>query len=183
MSWVDLLILGVVIASNNFAASLALGALDREKNSYKIIGVFGVSEFSIPFLGIWLGKTTSHLVEDYSSYFAAMLLAGIGIWSIISAFREAKIDRVMQRRLTSLTGIVLIALAISLDNLIVGFSLGINDVNPLNVASTIAIFSMIFTAIGLKVGAQTRRHWEKVASIVAGLLLIGLGLAEFWEFF
>lgn len=182
MSWVDLIILGVVIASNNFAASLSLGALGGEDHRYKIIGVFGVFEFSVPFLGMWLGKSTSYLLEEHSSWVAAVLLIAIGTWSIISAFRDGEMDDVLKRRVTSLAGIVLIALAISVDNLIVGFSLGIRDASPLAVASTIAICSMLFTAIGLKVGAQSRRHWETAAGVGAGLLLIALGLAGLWGF-
>ena len=43
----QLLIIGVVIGSNNFATSLALGALGQEDKHRRILIMFGVFEFSI----------------------------------------------------------------------------------------------------------------------------------------
>ena len=65
-----------------------------------------------------------------------------------------------------------------LDNVVEGFSLGIGGFNPLAVAITIASFSLLFTWIGMRLGRASRRHWERVAKIGAGLLLMGFGAAN-----
>lgn len=46
------------------------------------------------------------------------------------------------------------------------------------VATAIALFSMLFTWIGMNLGRTSRRHWERVAKISAGLLLVGFGAAN-----
>jgi putative Mn2+ efflux pump MntP len=39
------------------------------------------------------------------------------------------------------------------------------------------MFSTVFTFIGVTVGNDLRRHWERRTEIASGLLLIALGIA------
>ncbi len=66
---------------------------------------------------------------------------------------------------------------LSVDNLIVGFSLGLGDVEPLILAGTIAGFSMTFAWIGLKLGHLAKDNHRRSAVAATGILLIGLAIA------
>ncbi len=50
-----LIIPRVVICSNKFAVALTLGAMGQAPYRYRVMIVFGVFEFMIPLLGIYLG--------------------------------------------------------------------------------------------------------------------------------
>jgi putative Mn2+ efflux pump MntP len=73
--------------------------------------------------------------------------------------------------------LVALAVGLSVDNLAVGFSLGLGEVPPVLLATTIAAFSMAFTWVGLGLGNEMRRHWERRAEIAAGALLVALAVA------
>ena len=173
----DLLILGVVIGSNNFAVALALGALGQGKRRLQIVSVFGGFEFVIPLAGILIGGALAGSIGSQAALIGAVLLCILGFGSIIGALRGGGKDELLAKRVSSPGGLFFLAAVLSLDNLLVGFSLGLARAEPLLVAGTIAFFAVIFTWLGLAAGCESRRHWEKKAEFAAGGLLIILGLA------
>jgi len=177
VSLLNLLLLGIVVSANNLAISLALGALNRHKSTLQIVLVFGLFEFFLPLIGLWLGSITANLIASYASVTGAVLLILLGIATIIGGTRNNDQDKKLARHITSLKGLVLLAAGLSLDNLVVGFSLGLDKASPLLVAGTIAGFSMLFTFTGLKLGRFANRKWQKITKVGAGLLLALLGIA------
>jgi putative Mn2+ efflux pump MntP len=174
---VELLILGVVVGSNNFAAALTLGALGQEIRRLRVAAVFGAVEFVVPLIGLWIGAAAAELIGSQARWIAAALLIGVGLLAVISGLRRKGDDERFIRLATSWSGLVLLAAGLSLDNLVVGFSLGLARAAPLLVAGTIALFSFTFTWIGISAGSHSRRHWERWAELGSGLLLMALGTA------
>jgi putative Mn2+ efflux pump MntP len=179
----ELLVLGVVIGANNFAASLALGTLGQKVRRWRIIGVFGAFEFLIPLAGIWLGRHAASLVADRAGWLAPALLAGVGIWTVVAARRSSWKAERFARKATTWRGLATLAAVLSVDNLVVGFSLGLGGASPLLVAGTIALFAMAFAALGLRIGARARKRRERAAETAAGVLLIVLGVATWLGWF
>ncbi|MFO8237169.1 MAG: manganese efflux pump, partial [Prochlorococcaceae cyanobacterium] len=140
MTLIDLLILGIVIGANNLAVALALGAMGQVERRWRVLVVFGVFEFTMPLLGI-----------------------GLGLLTVVAGVRNRRQDEKLARSATSWRGLTVLAFGLSLDNVVVGFSLGLGGSNPLAVATTIAWFSVLFTWIGMGLGRTSRRHWERVA--------------------
>ena len=177
MSLPDLLILGVVIGSNNFAVALAFGALGQAKRRFRIVLVFVAFEFLTPLAGIMLGEAVAGAIGTHANAAGAVLLFILGLLTMISGFRGGDKDEALARRVSSWGGLFVLAAALSLDNLLIGFSLGLGKAEPLTVAAAIAVFAFIFTWLGLNIGRESRRYLEKIAEIGAGALLILLGLA------
>jgi manganese efflux pump family protein len=170
----SLVVLGLVIGANNLAVALALGALGQAHRAARIIAVFGVFEFVVPFLGMWLGAYAAQRLLDRSEWLGPLLLAAVGTWAVAAALRERIDAGKLAALVTSWRGVIVLALSLSVDNLLVGFSLGLQRISPLAVAATIAVFSMGFTWLGLRLGNVSRRRWELHAQWTAGALLIVL---------
>jgi len=178
MGIVRLLILGVVIGSNNLAAGLALGALGQADRARRIVAVFGLFEFCVPLAGLALGRAFSRWMERQAGWVSILLLLAVGLWMLWTSRRSGSRDERLARRATTWGGLALLSAGLSLDNLVVGFSLGLRAYDPWAIAATIAGFSMLFTWAGLRAGDAGRRRWEQWASALAGLLLIAVAGLE-----
>ena len=172
-----LIVLGVVIGANNLSAALALGALGQGHHRWRIVGVFAAFEFTVPLLGALLGQAVATAIADRVPWLGAVLLIGLGVLVLASVLRRGHPDGRLTHLATSWRGLIVLAAGLSADNLLVGFSLGLESIPPLALASTIVVFSSVFTFIGVTVGDDLRRHWEQRTEVIAGLLLIGLGIA------
>lgn len=181
MSPATLIILGFVIGSNNLAAALALGVLGQADRRWRVIGVFGAFEFVIPLVGMWLGRQVSAWIVGHAHWVGPALLAALGISSILAARRQRPVDEETADRATTWTGLICLAFGMSVDNLVVGFSLGLRDTRPLTVAATIAGFSMAFTWFGMIAGKKARHRWQRRAEAGSGLLLLALALATWMD--
>ncbi len=178
MTLIDFLILGVVIGSNNLAVALALGALGQITRRFHVMLVFGVFEFVMPLVGIGLGSTTARAIGLHTNVVGTVLLVALGLLTVISGVRNRSQDEKLAKHATRWRGLVFLALVLSVDNVVIGFSLGLGRADPLAVATTIACFSVLFTWIGMRLGHTSRRSWEQAAKIGAGVLLLGFGVAN-----
>ncbi len=174
---VRLLVLGLVIGSNNLAVALALGAQGQARHRVRIALVFGSFEFVVPLIGIWLGSAAARQIGVGAGWLGATLIVMLGAWAVFSGVRDNQEDEGLAELVTSWRGLLLLAAGLSVDNLVVGFSLGLGKASPLVVATTIAIFAVVFTLAGIQLGKISRRHWERQTKIASGLLLVGLGIA------
>lgn len=170
----ELLILGLIIGSNNLAIAMAIGVLGLGGRIRRIVGVFGFFEFLVPLVGFWMGQQAAEAIGLHSSWIAPLLLVLLAGWTMRSALKDRSDVILMARLTTSWPGLVTLSLIISLDNLVVGFSLGLKGADALRVALTISLFAMCFTWAGIRAGSVVRRHWGKYAEFGAGALLLGL---------
>ncbi len=176
--WPSLLVLGFVIGSNNLAVALSLGAQGQAERRVRIAFAFGVFEFVVPLVGIWLGGAAAQTIGTHASWVGASLIIVLGAWTVFSGATSHDGDKSMAELVTNWRGLVVLAAGLSLDNLVVGFSLGLGEASPLLVATTIAVFAVGFTLAGIQLGSASRRHWERTTKIASGLLLVGLGIAS-----
>lgn len=172
-----LIVLGIVIGANNLSAALALGALGHGRHRWRIVAVFAAFEFTVPLLGALVGQAVATTIADRVPWLGAVLLVGLGVLVLASVLRRGNPDGRLVHLATSWRGLIVLAAGLSVDNLVVGFSLGLESVPPLALAGTIVVFSSVFTFLGVTVGNDLRRHWERRTEIIAGLLLIALGIA------
>lgn len=178
--FVSLVILGIVIGSNNLAVALALGSLGQAARRFRVMLVFGLFEFFIPLLGIWLGGSLARSIGLETQGISAALLVVLGLLAVTGGMLKGEDHEHLARRVTNWGGLVILAAGLSTDNLLVGFSLGLSRVNPLSVALTIMVFSVVFTWAGMHLGRVSRRNYEKGARIGAGVLLVALGIANWF---
>lgn len=177
ISAVQMLLLGVVIGANNFSAALALGALGQAKRRVRIVAVFAVFEFVVPLVGAIVGQALAVTLAAGARWISAALLLAVGAFTIAAGVRDTNKDERIATAVTSWRGLLVLAAGLSADNLAVGFSLGLGRVEPVVLAGTIVVFSTVFTWVGISLGDDMRRHWERRSELVAGGLLVCLGVA------
>ena len=172
-----LFLLGIVIGSNNLAVAFTLGALNTRFFWWRIIFIFGAFEFVIPLVGVFIGQQFSSYIENYASYVGGSILFTFGVVMVYKSFNSSFEDEgYLLRKVTSWTGIMSLAAALSLDNLIVGFSIGLQNFHPITTAFVIAVSS-----IGLNTGKYLKEHFKKSTDLFSAILLILLGVATLFE--
>jgi len=172
-----LLALAAAIGANNLAASLALGAQGQARRWPRIALVFGAMEFSVPLVGIWLGRRAARWLGAAATWLGPTLLIGLGIWVATSPLRGRAAAKREARQVTTWGGLIVLAFGLAIDNVVVGFSLGLGDVDALLTAGVIAAGAVAFSITGLHLGRASRRAWEKSATIAAGVALVAIGAA------
>ena len=184
MDLVNLLLIGVVIASNNLSVSFTLGALNQKKHIWRIILVFGIFEFLIPLIGAIIGSMMIELVEKFAPLIGGILLVGLGIFTLYNTFFNSdRKSNDLVKKVSSWKGLMLLSIGLSLDNMIVGVGLGINEQSPLALATVISVCSMVFAWIGISIGHLLKEKGAKMTEIISGLLLISLGVLTYLKVF
>jgi len=173
----SLLVFGVVIALNNLALSLTLGALDGRRHRLRILTVFAVFEFSVPLIGVWLGRGLAQAVAADLDWLGPVILASLGVMTLLSLRSDGHERAHLVAAMTSWRGLIALSAGLSTDNLLVGFGLGLEGVPPLALATTIMVCSVSFAAVGLHVGHRVSRDFERPSLAVSGAALIGLAAA------
>ena len=172
--WLQLLILGIVVGSNNFATTLALGSLGQNDRRGRILAVFAAFEFGVPLLGLALGRRVSDRIADQVDWLGPVLIAGLGLWTLLVSTRASPDAERLARWLSDWRGLILLSAGLSVDNLVVGFGLGLGGVPALLTATVIMTCSVGFAWMGLRLGALGRRDFERPAEAVSGLLLLAV---------
>jgi putative Mn2+ efflux pump MntP len=68
-----------------------------------------------------------------------------------------------------------LAIATSIDALAAGFTLTILDVNPLIACATIGMTTLVFSGVGVFVGAKSGTWLETKAELFGGIVLMLIG--------
>lgn len=170
-----LMVIALTLSLNNFAVSLALGALGQARKRWRIALAFGSFEFLVPLVGIWIGSALSTSLTTRAGWVGALFLGAVGAWTLVSGIRRREpAGEPLASRAATWTGLVALAGALSIDNLVVGLGLGLRGFPPVLLAGTIAGMVVLSILVGLHLGSAARRHWERRAEIAAGGLLIAL---------
>ncbi len=178
MDILNLIIISAVVGANNFAVAITLG-IHREKiNIKRVVAVFFLFETFIPLVGALLGLTLLNILGVPGNIIGGSLLVALGLLSLKSAFTPEGKESVLSKMANSWKGLLILALGLSLDNLIVGFSLGLNDAQPFVLAGTIGFFSFIFINLGIRIGQKSKKQWGQYSKVLTAFLLVLIGIAD-----
>ena len=172
-----LLLVGLSVGLSNFAASIAIGLSGISKSlRIKIALVFGLFETGMPILGLVLGQQIADKLGGHANLIGGGLLGLTGAYIIITALRQNGEDEVKVE--PGSTGrLLLTGLSLSIDNLIVGFSLGTRHLSLPLAAAVIGITSVTLSLAGLELGRRLGVKVEEYSELLAGGILILVGLA------
>ena len=172
---IDVAILATVLSMDAFAVSIGLGAKHTDKTlSLAIMAglYFGFFQGLMPLIGYLGGKEVFGWLEAYAAWIAFFLLLIIGSKMIYESFSGG-----IEKDIVKITHKVMFALAVatSIDALAAGFTLTILDVNPFVACAIIGLTTLVFSGMGIFVGAKSGTWLESKAELFGGIVLVLIG--------
>jgi len=170
------LLLAIGVATDTFAVAIAGGISCRDgivRRALTLGVFFGVFQVGMPVAG-WLGGTwLSGFVAGYAPWISFLLLAIIGSRMIRGSFREQ--EECLFNPLT-LSLLLSLSFATSVDSLAVGISLGVLDAPILGPAILIGTTTFLLTAAGVLIGSHFGHIFKNKMGAFGGLTLILIGI-------
>lgn len=172
-----LLLVSVSVGLSNFAGAIGIGLSGIDGRTRIRVGVaFGLFEALMPLIGLVLGEAVAgYIGKNLAAYVAGGILILIGIYTIWQG-RQVKGEEQAPRSLQT-HRLIVTALALSIDNLAVGFALAIYHIPIVIAAVTMGAVSVAMSLIGLELGHRLGRRVEEWSEEIGGVVLILVGIA------
>ena len=173
---ISILVIAVSLALDACAVSVCTGITVpgfRPRQAVKMSLVFGGFQFLMPLIGWLLGTGVAAYIEAVDHYVAFLLLAVIGGNMIRTGLRNSP-----EEAPTSLSPgrLTLLAVATSIDALVVGVSMAFTTLPILVSAVVIGVVAFLLSMAGGLAGKRLGTLFHRRASIVGGIVLILIGL-------
>ncbi len=168
-----LLLVAVSAGLSNLAASLGIGVAGVTAATRLRVGlVFGAFEAAMPLIGLVIGSGLASGAGQWARWAGGAVLIGMGALAIVRPSRDPAAPAG-----ASLGRLLLSGLALSLDNLAIGFALGTLHVPIVVGALVIAAVSVAMSLVGLEVGSRVGAAAGRRGEQVSGVILAGVGAA------
>jgi putative Mn2+ efflux pump MntP len=176
--WLTLIALVVPLGLDTFAIAAALGmsGLTR-RDRIRVTTLFTFFETGMPVVGIVLGAIAGNVAGRAADYVAIAILIGLGVFMLWPR-RDDRDEPERVGLLARTRGLAAIGLgiSISLDELAIGFTLGLLRFSVLLVIVLIGIQTLIVTQAGLRLGSRIGEAVRERAEQLAGVVLALLGV-------
>jgi putative Mn2+ efflux pump MntP len=181
LEWVLVKLLAFVLplGLDSFAVAALVGALRPSgRDRWRTCALFVVLETGMPVVGLALGAPVTRAVGGSADYLAAAALVGVGAWILVVGDDNLEHDRARRLLAARGWGTIGLGLGISVDELAIGFGLGLTGLSIVEIVVAIGVQAFVAVQAGLYLGARiaerVREGVERVAA--GGLILLGLGL-------
>jgi putative Mn2+ efflux pump MntP len=166
------LILPLSLDTFAIAASLGMAGLTRNQR-IRLGALFAAFEGGMPLIGLLAGATLGALIGGVADYVAIAALVGVGVYMIRSddEAEERRIALFARARGAAILGL---GLSVSLDELAIGFTIGLLRVPLIPAVVLIAVQAFVVSQLGFALGGRVAERVRENAERVAGLVLIAL---------
>jgi|SRR6266851_3100222 putative Mn2+ efflux pump MntP len=173
---VGLLLVSVSVGLSNFAGSIGIGLSGIDARTRLRVGIaFGLFEALMPIIGLLLGQAVAGYLGGIAKYVAGAILILTGAYTIWQGRRVTKEQAAPPGLQTH--RLIVMALALSIDNLAVGFALAVYRINIVLAAATMGVISVAMSLLGLELGSRLGTKVEAWSEELGGGVLILVGIA------
>jgi putative Mn2+ efflux pump MntP len=161
---------------DSFAVAASLGVAGaRGWARIRISVTFVVFEAGMPLVGVAIGAPLANRLGSIADFVAVGALLALGGWMLLPRRED---DERRASRMVSARGLTLVALglSVSMDELAIGFTIGLARIPVLAVVVGVAVQAFVAAQLGLALGKRVGERVRQGAERLAGLVLIGLGL-------
>jgi putative Mn2+ efflux pump MntP len=183
-SLLSLLLVSVSVGLSNFAGAIGIGISGIDTRTRIRVGVaFGLFEGLMPVIGLLLGAAVAGYLGHLARYIGGAILVLTGGYTIWQGRRtgrmESQTGTVVAVQGLGMHQLLITALALSIDNLAVGFAIAIYNVPIVLAAVLMAGISVAMSLVGLELGHRLGERVESWSEEIGGgvLILVGLALA------
>ena len=177
---ISILLLGVAMSTDAFAAAVAKGAAMRNPRFSEALRagvIFGTIEGLTPIIGWLLGLAAAQYISAWDHWIAFILLGVLGLYMIYAGLKPESDGGAANatKRMHGFWSLAATGLATSIDAMVVGVGLAFLDVNIGVVALVIGLTTLVMVTLGIMLGRILGRLAGKRAEIMGGLMLIAIG--------
>lgn len=176
MTFIELLLIGIGLSMDAFAAAICRGLVMKKFrwNHALIIALFfGGFQAAMPLAGWLLGSTFSGSIQEIDHWIAFVLLGLIGINMIREAMHEE--DEKCDTDTLRLRELLILAIATSVDALAIGVTFAFLRVDIIPAISLIGVTTFLCSLLGVTIGHFFGAKHKKKAEVAGGIVLILLG--------
>jgi putative Mn2+ efflux pump MntP len=172
-----LLLVSLSVGLSNFAGAIGIGLSGINARTRIRVGLaFGFFEALMPLIGLLLGQAVARYIGGHVAGYVAggilILTGGYTIWQGWGLERKEQPPRRLQTH-----SLIVTAMALSIDNLAVGFALAVYHVQIVLAAVTMGVVSVVMSLLGLELGHRLGRRIEGWSEELGGAMLIAVGIA------
>ncbi len=171
----ELIMIAVGLSADAFAVSVCKGlSVDKLKSNHMIVTglYFGGFQAFMPLLGYWLGSSFQSLITSIDHWIAFLLLGLIGL----NMIKEAREKEEKLNDSFSLTEMLPLALATSIDALAVGITFAFLAENIYKMITLIGLITFVLSAVGIWLGNKFGGKHKAKAELFGGVVLIVMGI-------
>ena len=162
---------------DTFAVSAALGMRGLPaRERLRISLVMSSFEMAMPVIGLLLGQALGRLIGGAAEYLAIAVLALLGVWMLADEEEDDESERVAQLARGRVLVLVALGISISLDELAMGFTIGLLHLTVWLAVVLIGAQAFLFAQLGLRAGARLSRTLRERAEQLAGVALLALAV-------
>lgn len=174
---ITFLLIGIGLSFDSFAVSVSCGLMKREiKFLQACLIAFSLAFFQaiFPAIGWFIGSTLKNLIASIDHWIAFGLLAFIGVKMIIEGLKPN--GTLKNFNPFSLTVLIGLSIATSIDALVVGLSFGLLDMPILFPVLVIGIVTFTASMLGMLFGKYIPAKRSHQSLIVGGIILTLIGI-------
>lgn len=184
MFFVNAILFGVGLAMDAFSVSMANGLNEPKMSKGKMFGVAGTFSFfqiAMPLIGWVCVHTIASFFQSFQKFIpwiALALLLYIGGKMLIEGIKDK--DEQSEKPAVGVGALLVQGIATSIDALSVGFTIAdYSGINALVEALIIGVVTFFICVGGLLIGKKFGTKLAGKASILGGVILIGIGIEIF----
>lgn len=163
------------LAIDTFVLSTALGAAGlAQRDRLRTSLLLTAFEAGMPVVGFLVGAGLGGIIGQWADYLAAAVLAVTGAWMLWPRGGDGEEEEQKVRLLESARGwtILALGLSISLDELPIGFGVGLLRLPLIFLVTLIAVQAFLAAQLGLRLGSRLAEKTRGAAEKFAGTLLV-----------
>ncbi len=176
VAYLTLVGLVLPLCVDTFAVAAALGVAGLPaRDRLRVSLVMTAFEAGMPLVGLAIGQVAGALIGRFAGYAAILLIAGLGVFMLRSDADDEEESIVLLARARGLA-VLGLGLTISLDELAIGFSLGLLRLPLVPAIVLIAAQGFIASQAGLRLGSRVTEVARERSAKAAGAILILLAV-------
>lgn len=179
MTFIEALLLALALCVDSLVVSTSSAFKSKMnwRRGLLMAVTFGVLQGLFPLLGALLGSAFKAVVEAVDHWVAFGLLLVVGGKMIWDAFHDDDEESGKALDVTRFGTMCVLGVATSIDAFVVGIGFGLNSTlaETLMTSAVIAVVTFLVSVVGWWLGRRSVPVPERAATIIAGLVLIGLG--------
>jgi len=177
MDFLTIILVAVGLSFDTFAVSVSNGLSITSlsfRQAIKIAFILAFFQALMPFLGWFMGIQVEQFVSEYDHWIAFGLLLLLGMKMIIESIK--KTNRQKDAEFPKLTIIIGMAIATSIDALVVGISFAFVKINIYYAVAIVGLVTFLVSMIGLLFGKTLGRKLGREIEVFGGIILIAIGI-------